>query len=101
MNVHMHIEYGDAYEAIVLTAPDGKKHRFATGDPSADYARAVVQGMWMAASADCFLMTSSSVNDFVWDVPGYRFNADDLLEIDPADWDADGNLIRKAPDDVD
>lgn len=88
-----------SYRAVVVTDINGEDTRFETGDPVADWhaasdhARELVQ---TGQAAGC--MTLSSCSHFVFDVPGYRFNVDDDLELDPNDW-TDGVLTPKSYDD--
>ena len=89
------------YRAVELDVP-GKREpeRFATGDPVADWATASQRAKALVESGEaptCF--TRSSVTHFVFDVPGYRFNLDDNIEIDPADW-TDGVLTPAIYEDI-
>lgn len=84
MSVILGIEYDESYKAVTVIGPklwgSYPIERFASGDPVGDYARAVVYAMEQASKTGDTVMCSSSVHDFVFDVPGYRFNAADLLE---------------------
>jgi hypothetical protein len=104
MSAFLTIEYDTAYKEVTVIGPklwgSFPVKRFASGDPVADFSRAVVFAMEESRKTGEPVMTTSSVNDFVYDVPGYRFNEQDLLEIDPRDWDANGNVIIRADEDV-
>lgn len=103
VNCFLWIDYEDGpggYRAVVLDKAQGLGEvRFASGDPVKDWAEAneaakaeVVEGR----AVTCMML--SSTTHFVFDVPGYRFNEDDDLELDPEDW-TDGVLTPKSYDD--
>lgn len=73
------IDYNDdGYKAVVVVRPDEKfenGRRFETGDPAADFKEA----MDYASTFGDAVLTSSSVGDFVFDVPGWAFDEDDML----------------------
>ncbi len=80
-NVHLYINYSNkTYESVEVFGPGDASKKFATGDPVADFARADVFARLRADKAGVAYLCSSSVNDFVFDVPGYRFNEHDMLE---------------------
>lgn len=96
VNVFIHINYGDTYESVSIEGPGEDLKVFQTGDPIVDFARADVYGAQLAHKRGVAFMTTSSLNHFVFDVPGYRFNSDDLLERDPRDYRPDGTLKTRA-----
>lgn len=86
--VFLGIDYTHAYvyQAVTVTKRDGDEVRFETGDPEADYKAACdfAREEAVRSGADA-VMTSSSLNDFVFEVPGWRYDADDNLVPDPRD----------------
>ncbi|USN15253.1 hypothetical protein KIKIMORA_01070 [Brevundimonas phage vB_BpoS-Kikimora] len=96
-NYFLAIDYDDhsvedrrlnVYRAVVLTLPDMIKAaepdiRFATNDPVEDFksAHRLVYALQLRYPAS--FMFSSSVNDFVVDCYGYRFDEAGYLELDP------------------
>lgn len=84
-NIFLGIDYDDAYLAVTVTDRDGSEVRFQSGDPEADFALAYVCARSLARTIGCSVMTSSSLDGFVFDVPGWKYNADDMLVRDPRD----------------
>lgn len=96
-NLHLGIDYDDAYKAVTLKTPLDGELRFETGDPVADYKAAITRGMKiMEAKEALAFMTSSSIDGFVFDVPGWRWGKNDILELDPNAYHADGRVKTKA-----
>lgn len=88
-----------SYRAVTVTDVYGDDTRFETGDPVKDWAAAVAFSRSLVETgkaAGC--MMSSSTTHFVFDVPGYRYNEDDMIELDPRDW-TDGVLTPASYDD--
>lgn len=78
----LHIEYTEetGYRRIYASDSETKiQKEWASGDPVKDWAdmREELGGF--------HVMCSSDVDDFVCDVPGYRFTEDDRLVEDPDD----------------
>jgi len=97
-NVFLGIDYDDAYKAVVVSDPSNVEYRFETGDPSADWAAAKVKARELTQEFGCICMTLSSLDGFVFDVPGWKFNdADDIVR-DERDFNTDGTL--KTPADL-
>lgn len=73
-------EAPDTYRAVTVKPQgrDGEIARFGTGDPVADMHDAMVY----AAGRFDGLMFSSSMDHFVHDQPGYRYDENDLLVAD-------------------
>lgn len=106
-NFFLAIEYDDhsvenrrlnVYRAVVLTLPDmiqaaESEIRFATNDPVEDYKSAQRLVHALRVQYPAAFLYSSSVNDFVHDCYGYRFNADDFLEENPEEPLFDGEVI--------
>lgn len=84
-NLFLGIDYDDAYEAVTVTQRDGTDVRFETGDPPADFAAAVEYARKECIRIGCRLMTSSSLDGFVFDVPGWKYDDADMLVRDPRD----------------
>jgi hypothetical protein len=85
-NVFIGIDYDTAYKAVIITEPGGAEKRFETGDPVADFRSAVIHGQGLIEDRKAItFMTLSSLDGFIFDVPGWRFNEDDMLEVDPND----------------
>lgn len=84
-NLFLGIDYDAAYEAVTVTLRDGTDVRFETGDPPADFAAAVEYARKECARIGCRLMTSSSLDGFVFDVPGWKYDDADMLVRDPRD----------------
>jgi hypothetical protein len=101
-NVHIRIEYSaqsgeqPTYTAVTIAGPGDAIERFATSDPVADFQAATEAGRAKAAVASCTFMTTSSLDHFVFDVPGWRFTWDGMLERDPRDYHSDGRVKTKA-----
>lgn len=92
-SVFIGIDYGAAYKAVVVALPpDGGETRFETGDPVADWKAAVLFAAHAAHEKRVPCMTLSSLDGFVFDVPGWRFDEHDNLERDPRDYNPDGSL---------
>jgi hypothetical protein len=82
-SVFLGIDYDDDYQAVVVSLPpDGAETRFETGDPPADWKAAVA---FAARERGVPCMTLSSLDGFVFDVKGWRFDEHDNLEADPRD----------------
>ncbi|AFU88173.1 hypothetical protein CcrColossus_gp303 [Caulobacter phage CcrColossus] len=84
-NLHLGIDYDDAYRAVTVTLRDGTEVRFESGDPPADFAKAVEYARGECVRIGCNVMTSSSLDSFVFDVPGWKYNNEDMLIRDPRD----------------
>lgn len=76
-NLFVYIDYHEdaapeqAYERIRIADLDGTLVKdFATGDPVADWATAMA---YLKEQGRPFYYMTSSVDHFVFDVPGYRF----------------------------
>jgi hypothetical protein len=101
-SVFIGIDYDDAYKAVVVSVPpEGKETRFETGDPTADWRAAVTFAAHTAKDLGVPCMTLSSLDGFVFDVPGWRFDEHDNLERDPRDYNADGSLKTREQLDAD
>lgn len=78
------------YRAVVLEAPRREPQKFATGDPVKDWSEASAAARALVEQDEAIaVLNRSSCVQFVFDVPGYRF--DDNIELDPLDW-TDGVL---------
>lgn len=85
-NVFLGIDYDEAYKAVTVTKRDGDEVRFETGDPEADYQAACEFAREEAERSGAErIMTSSSLNDFVFEVPGWKYDDEDNLIPDPRD----------------
>lgn len=79
-NVFIAIDYDDTgYKGVEVSGPGGLKTQFATNNPSADFAAGSAYGAALAKQNRVAFMTSSSLDGFVFDVPGWRFDENDQL----------------------
>ena len=93
-NAFLSIDYDTDYQAVVVTNPDKTEVRFETGDAVADYQSAISYARTLVdAGRAIYVLTSSSLNDFVFDVDGYRFDENDMLQIDLRRWNERDELI--------
>jgi hypothetical protein len=83
-NVFVGIDYETDYIACFIQGPGDFKKRFATGDAVADFRAAVEFGAKHARETGVAFMSLSSIDGFVFDVAGYRWTRDDLIERAPA-----------------
>ena len=71
------IDYGIlGYRAVQIELPSGVKRRFESGDPALDWKNACAA----ADSRGLSRLYSSSVDNFIHDVPGYHYTDDTMLE---------------------
>lgn len=99
-NVFIEIDYDEmkpvgSYKGVVITPPQGDEVRFNTGDPVADFRSARDKGVELANQFGCRFMQLSSLSHFVFDVPGYRYDDNDMLVVDH-DLHDDGVMIERA-----
>lgn len=83
-NVFIGIDYDTDYIACFIQGPGEFSQRFATGDAVADFREAVMFGAKRAREKSVAFMSLSSIDGFVFDVVGYRWTRDDLIERAPA-----------------
>lgn len=76
------IEYSDVYKAVKLVYPNGSVKRYRTGRPDHDFKRAMEEARRFTRLFRIPAFTMSSVQHFVFDVPGWRFNDEDELVAD-------------------
>lgn len=85
-SLYLSVDYDEApntYRAFVLTDLDDVEHRFENGDPVKDYTNMLQYAYELSEKyPGVRMMESSSVNHFVWDVPGYRWDENDMLVLD-------------------
>jgi hypothetical protein len=73
------INYSDVYKSVVIRFSSDEKMEFATGNPVADFESAID---FLCKDGNAAVLFSSSVHDFVSDIPGYRYDEDHMLVID-------------------
>ena len=97
-NVFIGIAYDDAYQHVFVEGPGLEIETFATGDPPADLKAAFAAGAARAKEHGVAFMTLSSLDGFVFDVPGWCWNGigNDELIRDDRDYHEDGRLKTKA-----
>lgn len=92
-HLHVKIDYNEneplgSYAGVVVTPTgEGEIARFMSGDPQADWAAFID---WKATRDERF-MTTSSLDHFLHDVPGWRMIEDDrgiemIVPEDRAEW---------------
>lgn len=84
-SVFMGIDYDADYKACVVTEPNDTEHRFATGNPPEDWKAACRKAYELTQTLGVPCMTLSSLDGFVFDVPGWRFDENDMLVKDERD----------------
>lgn len=67
------------YDSVYVVLKNGKREEFSTGDIVSDFEDAVAVALADIARGGKF-MYSSSVDDFLSDTPGYRYNYHHMIE---------------------
>lgn len=94
------IDYDDAYKAVQVDLPDGTETRFETGDPPADWRAAIDYARAKHVELGVPAMTLSSIDGFVFDVMGWRFDENEMLILDERDYHPDGRLKTRIESDL-
>lgn len=91
VSVFLGIDYDENVETLsgyrgvtVCVGVNGTEERFNTGDPVADYRAAVKRCQGLAQKGHP-VMSLSSLDHFVYDVPGYKYDENDYLVVDSVD----------------